>query len=154
MSAEKNTYTCRTCGVPGHNTRTCPLREDGMSTATDASQSASFGANVPESDPFRATLLKNLDVLMLRLRPADRNLCWAALQTLYADSPSRFVIISSLHQNNADDRLHYSVAVTLTWGTLTFHVYGYWKTLFQITDVTLADNTAEIVTAVSFVKKE
>lgn len=115
---------------------------------------ATFGANVPEYDPFRATLLKNLEVLMLRLRPNKRDVFWATLQTLYADAPSRFTIISSLHQNDSSDRLHYSVAVNLIWGSATFHVYGYWKTMFQITDVTIADNTSDVVATVSFVKSD
>jgi hypothetical protein len=107
---------------------------------------------IPESDPFRETLPKNLEVLMLRLRPNRRDLLWVTLQTLYAESPNRFTIISSLHQNDANDRLHYSVAVRLLRGSLTFHVYGYWKTMFQITDVTIADNTNEVLVVVSFVK--
>lgn len=115
---------------------------------------ATFGQTVPDGDPFRGTLLKNLEVLMLKLRPNRRDLLWVTLQTLYADSPSRFTIISSLHQNDVSDRLHYSVAVCLSWGMLTFHVYGYWKTLFQITDVTIADNTNEVVTSVCFLKLE
>lgn len=147
MGSEAITPSCRICGGM-HWTLGC------TGSVVPAKETAAFGPNVPESDPFRTTLLKNLDVLMLRLRPNARNAFWATLQTLYTDTPTRFTIISSLHQNDSTDRLHYSVAVNLTWGSLTFHVYGYWKTMFQITDVTIADNTSDVIAAVSFVKSD
>lgn len=158
VTSERRATRCGLCNETGHNSRTCPGRAKEETTSTGSTQTdetmlgVQFGSSVPLSDPFRETLVRNLAVLMTRLRPAQKTMLWTSLQSLYCDSPSRFTIISSIHQNDPTDRLHYSVAVNHVWGSQTFHVYGWWKTQFQITDVSISDGTD--MSSVSFVKTE
>lgn len=84
---------------------------------------------------------------MTKLKPSKKTPMWLMLQTLYTENPSKFVIISSVHQNDAKDRLHYSLRVELNWGQVTIHVYGFWKSCFHITDTSVMfdENVVEIV---------
>jgi hypothetical protein len=68
---------------------------------------------------------------------ADRpfNEHWVFYQTLFQDSPKRFYLISPLHQNGPEDRLHISVGCHTSHFHVTFHVYGYLKNGFQITEI-------------------
>lgn len=66
---------------------------------------------------------------------APYNEHWVFYQTLFADSPRRFQLISPLHQNGPEDRLHISVGCQTAYFYVTFHVYGYLKNGFQITEI-------------------
>jgi hypothetical protein len=61
---------------------------------------------------------------------------WIIYQTLFADSPGRFSVISELHQNGPEDRLHISVGCKTKHYNCTFHIYGYLKNGFQFTEIT------------------
>ena len=64
------------------------------------------------------------------------NETWIIYQTLFADSPGRFELISPLHQNTKEDRLHISVSLSTLHFKATFHIYGYIKNHFIITEIT------------------
>jgi hypothetical protein len=67
---------------------------------------------------------------------AKYNESWIIYQTLFADSPGRFELISPLHQNTKEDRLHISVSLITLHFRATFHIYGYIKNHFIVTDIT------------------
>jgi hypothetical protein len=121
---------------------------------TEMASTALVSQGVPSHDIFIQHVIKNLDIVMKKLRPSKADKTWTLLQTLYTDNPSRFIIISSIHQNSETDRLHYSVAINLNWACWTLHVYGYWKNFFNTTDITIAENDGVITGCVSFVKTE
>jgi hypothetical protein len=110
--------------------------------------------SVPSHDIFIAYVLKNFEITLTKLRPNTADRTWPLLQTLYTENPQRFLVISSVHQNTAADRLHYSVAVNLNWASWTLHVYGYWKNYFNTTDISIASENGEVFGYVNFVKSE
>lgn len=67
---------------------------------------------------------------------AKYNETWILYQTLFADSPGRFELISPLHQNSKEDRLHISVSLSTLHFKATIHIYGYIKNHFIITEIT------------------
>lgn len=126
-----------------------------MARSTSSDDGATIVSTIPSQDIFRPTLLRSLDTAMLKLRPATRDRSWAMLQTIYTDTPTRFTIVSSIHQNDPADRLHFSVMVNVPYATFTLHFYGYWKTWFQITDVSMSEMGVNVpVCVANFVKSE
>ena len=78
---------------------------------------------------------------------AQYNETWIIYQTLFADSPGRFQLISELHQNTREDRLHISVSLTTLHFVATFHIYGFIKNHFVITDITRSTKDGIITVA-------
>lgn len=92
--------------------------------------------DVSSSDPFYPLYTSIVTHIITRVKPVKQDVLWPVIQTLFDDTPTRFTLISGLHQNDEHDRLHLSVKVQLNYSYLTLHMYGYWKTVFQCTDVT------------------
>lgn len=105
---------------------------------------------VPTTDPFYAIYPKTVSFILGRYKPTTQDPIWAVLQTLYEDMPSRFVLISGIHQNDENDTLHFSIRVMLGYCDYTLHFYGYWKSVFQCTHVECMGPNFPPVRIVSF----
>jgi hypothetical protein len=89
------------------------------------------------SDIFAHAYPSIVEAVFKTLRPRATTPTFDLLRSLYASDPSRFRIISGIHQNTATDRLHVSLVVDCNPSSYTLHVYGYWKSYFRVTDVTI-----------------
>ena len=54
------------------------------------------------------------------------------IQYQYRQTPDKFKVISPLHQNDENDKLHFSVELSLPYLSYRFHIYGYYKNVFII----------------------
>lgn len=73
------------------------------------------------------------------------------LQSIYADSPNRFKVISGIHQNNVADQLHLSIVVQLQWRTYTLHIYGFIRNSFIISHITMMEQDKSVHTIAEFI---
>lgn len=92
---------------------------------------------LPPPDVFAHTYPRTLEAVFKTLRPRTTTPTFDLLRSLYAADPTRVRIISGIHQNNAEDRLHLSLVVACSPASYTLHVYGYWKNYFRVTDITI-----------------
>ena len=92
------------------------------------------------SDPLAAACPYYLQKAM-NLKPATCEHMWYLLQTFYRNDPSKFVVISTPHQNHEKDLFHMSVEYADLYYTIRLHINGYYKRDFMITSVEYTMNT-------------
>ena len=102
------------------------------------------------TDIFASTYPRTIDTLFKTLVPKEKTMTFAILQALYAENPERFRVISGIHQNSFDDKLHLSLAVDCGKSSYTLHVYGYWKNFFRVGALTIKDADETIQTIATF----
>lgn len=86
-------------------------------------------------DIFAHLYSKILRVTFSRLKPIEWDSAFPAIQLLYQADPTKFKIVSPLHQNNKDDPFHLSVELSDNFRSYRFHINGYFKTYFITTDI-------------------
>lgn len=101
-------------------------------------------------DIFASTYPRTMDSVFRTLVPKEKTMTFSLLQTLYAENPDRFRVISGIHQNSFEDKLHLSLAVDCGKSSYTVHVYGYWRNYFRVGAVTMKDDDEEIRTIATF----
>lgn len=103
------------------------------------------------TDIFAVTYPRTIDAVFKTLIPKEKTMTFSLLQSLYAENSERFRVISGIHQNSFDDKLHLSLAVNCgKSGSYTVHIYGYWKNYFRVCSVTMKDDDEEIKTIAVF----
>lgn len=85
-------------------------------------------------DPLVASAPYYLQKTM-NLKPASFEHIWLFLQTAYRNDPSKFIIISTPHQNHPTDLFHMSVEYREMYYTTRLHINGYYKSGFIVTSV-------------------
>ena len=91
---------------------------------------------------------------MTILYPSSSLYYFGLIKTIYRDAPSRFSVMSGLHQNGEGDVLHFSVKVQMEGGGfMALHFNGYFKTFFNVTTITMREKGADSVIA-DFRKKD
>ncbi len=101
-------------------------------------------------DIFAPTYPRTIESVFKTLVPKEKTMTFSLLQALYSENPDRFRVISGIHQNSFDDKLHLSLAVDCGKSSYTVHVYGYWRNYFRIGAVTMKDEDEEIRTIATF----
>lgn len=91
-----------------------------------------------------------IETAFTKLKPKQINPVFDMLQSIFADNPSRFKIISGIHQNSPTDQLHLSVVVQLQWRSYTIHLYGYVRNLFLLTHITMMEQDRSVQTIAEF----
>ena len=88
-------------------------------------------------DPFASVSYSSLlNTVFNYLRPNVASELWAIIQHYYSLRPEDFVVICPLHQNDETDRLHFSVELNVKYGCYRFHIYGFYKGKFIVTEIT------------------
>lgn len=101
-------------------------------------------------DIFAHTYPRTIDTVFRDLAPKDKTVLFSLLQSLYSENPRRFRVISGIHQNSAEDKLHMSLVVDCDKGSYTLHMYGFWKNYFRVTMLTLKDDDGDVQTIARF----
>jgi len=101
-------------------------------------------------DIFAPTYPRTMDSVFRTLVPKEKTMTFSLLQALYIENPDRFRVISGIHQNSFEDKLHMSLAVDCGKSSYTVHVYGFWKNYFRVGAVTMKDDDEEIRTIATF----
>lgn len=81
-----------------------------------------------------------MDKAFTKMKPATWCDLFPLVQYHYRSAPEKFVVCSPLHQNDAQDDLHFSVEFLLPYTTYKFHIYGYYKNIFVIQKITYMNN--------------
>lgn len=102
------------------------------------------------ADIFAPTYPRTIESVFKTLVPKEKTMTFSLLQALYAENSERFRVISGIHQNSFEDKLHLSLAVDCGKSSYTLHVYGYWKNYFRVGAVTMKEDTDEIRTIATF----
>jgi hypothetical protein len=102
------------------------------------------------ADIFAPTYPRTIESVFKTLVPKEKTMTFSLLQAVYCDNPDRFRVISGIHQNSFEDKLHLSLAVDCGKSSYTLHVYGYWKNYFRVGAVTMKDDDEEIRTIATF----
>jgi len=109
---------------------------------------------LPERDMIPQTVYERcISNTMTVLYPSTSLYQFRLLQTIYKDAPSRFSVMSGLHQNGEGDVLHFSVKVQLDSCIMALHFNGFYKTFFNVTTITIMEKGEQTVIA-DFRKKE
>jgi len=119
-------------------------------------------AFVPVSFKEQSTAYRILEAsqLLSRFMPASRADSkykdnWIIIQALYASSPERFVVTCGIHQNNTNDKLHFSINLKMNKHiSVPFHFNGYMTAAggFFISEVTRLNSSKQ--TEIVFVSAE
>ena len=98
----------------------------------------------PDSDGEDIPLSKNAEriceMAFNQLKPTTVEGCLRLVpwRELWVNRKSCFTCTGEPHQKNPFDRLHLSVRYTPYLGpTVFFHIYGYQKNIFLVTDITI-----------------
>ena len=102
------------------------------------------------ADIFAPTYPRTIESVFKTLVPKEKTMTFALLQALYAENPDRFRVISGIHQNSFEDKLHLSLAVDCGKSSYTVHVYGYWKNYFRVGAVTIKETDDVVHTIATF----
>lgn len=102
------------------------------------------------ADIFAPTYPRTIESVFKTLVPKEKTATFSLLQALYTDNPDRFRVISGIHQNSMDDKLHLSLAVDCGKSSYTLHVYGFWKNYFRVGMVTMKETDDDIRTIATF----
>lgn len=86
-------------------------------------------------DPFALCYSRWIDTLT-KFRPLSCSDVWPLLVTFYRQDPTCFKLISCLHQNDEDDKLHFSLEYSGSFCSYRIHVYGFYKNDFIMTHAT------------------
>lgn len=110
---------------------------------------------LPERDMIPQTIYERcISNTMTVLYPSTSLYHFRLLQTIYKDAPSRFAVMSGLHQNGEADVLHFSVKVQLEGSfIMALHFNGFYKTFFNVTTITIMEKGEQVVIA-DFRKKD
>lgn len=81
-----------------------------------------------------------MNMAFAKMKPDSWSDLFPLMQYHYRSSPDKFVVTSPLHQNDAQDNLHFSVEFKLPYTTYRFHIYGYYKNIFVIQKITCHNN--------------
>ena len=87
-----------------------------------------------------------MTVAFTKIKPSSWSDLFPLIQSHYRSSPEKFVVTSPLHQNDAEDTLHFSVEFKIPYSTYRFHIYGFYKNVFVITKITYMNNFQNIWT--------
>lgn len=102
------------------------------------------------ADIFAPTYPRTVESVFKTLVPKEKTATFSLLQALYSENPDRFRVISGIHQNSMEDKLHLSLAVDCGKTSYTLHVYGFWKNYFRVGMVTMKDDDEQIKTVATF----
>ena len=119
----------------------------------EAAKQKEEGVKKPQAraaDIFAPTYPRTMESVFKTLVPKEKTMTFSLLQALYAENPDRFRVISGIHQNSFEDKLHLSLVVECGKSSYTLHVYGYWKNYFRVGAVTMKDDDEEIRTIATF----
>ena len=95
-------------------------------------------------DPFITKYQDWMSLAFTRLKPNIQSDLFPLIQEIYRTNPSVFFVIGNLHQNDDTDRLHFSVELRLSYFNYRFHIYGYWKNGFKVTDISYIAQSPEV----------
>ena len=111
-----------------------------VSTTTSSSPSVVIRKpNEGEEDTFKIDYRGLMKRAFSQIRPSleEMDSCFPLIQQIYYEHPDHFQVISSLHQNRPEDRLHFSVELRERFYTYKFHINGYLINLgFNPSDIT------------------
>lgn len=80
------------------------------------------------TDIFAGAYSRWIDFIFRCLVPVSNTGEWALLRMLYKNNYKDFKLHSSLHSNDYEDKLHFSVRYMDGENTaFTLHIYGFWK---------------------------